>query len=221
MEGIGQLFGCRNPRRLRQVLWAIEGTLCFLYKGTQEGLQFPVSPARALSSTLDIQRGWWWSTYWKTTWPWVGRNTWEYGTEGIHSETKGQGLAYLVFEFRDIRRVWLSADGPAKVTPLKVHLKSDAAPRRAKARRHTPKYLDFTRKQIKLLEEMWHIRRNPHGLGSSPVLIVPNRKLPDECRMTVYPNSQLVAITGCLSILKLFFRRYTRWQTLRFSILSV
>jgi hypothetical protein len=41
-------------------------------------------------------------------------------------------LLHMVFEFKDIWRVRLSADGPEKVTPLKVHLKPDAVPRRGK-----------------------------------------------------------------------------------------
>jgi hypothetical protein len=68
-------------------------------------------------------------------------------------------LRDLVFEFRDIWRVGLSADGPAKVTQLKVYLKPDAVPRRAKARRYVPNHLDFMRKQVNLLEEMGYIRR--------------------------------------------------------------
>jgi hypothetical protein len=65
------------------------------------------------------------------------------------------------------------------------------------------------RKQIKLLEEMGYIRRNPQSQWSSPVLIVPKTKLPDEFRMTVdtrYPNSQLVAIAGCLPIVEVILQ---------------
>jgi hypothetical protein len=36
------------------------------------------------------------------------------------SETQGKALRDLVFEFRDIWRARLSADGPTKVTPLKI-----------------------------------------------------------------------------------------------------
>ena len=72
------------------------------------------------------------------------------------SQTQGKALPDLVFEFRDIRRVRLSADGPAKVTPLKVHLKPDAVRRRGKARRYALKHLDFVRMQIKLLENGLH-----------------------------------------------------------------
>jgi len=122
---------------------------------------------------------------------------------------QGKALRCLVFEFKDICRVRLSADGPAKVTPLKVHLKPDAVPRGTKARRYVPKHLNFMRKQIKLLEEMGYIPRNLHSRWSSPVLIVPKLKLPDEFRMTVdtrYPTSQLVAIAECLTILQVILQ---------------
>jgi hypothetical protein len=125
------------------------------------------------------------------------------------SEIQGKALPDLVFEFRDIWRVSLSADGLAKVTPLKVHLKPDAVPRRAKARRYAPKHLDFMRKQIKLFEEMGYICRNLQSQWRSPVLIVPKPKLPNEFRMTVdtrYPNSQLVSIAGCSSILEVILQ---------------
>jgi len=47
--------------------------------------------------------------------------------------------------------------------------------------------------------------RNPHSRWSSPVLIVPKPKLPNELRMTADtrdPNSHLIAIAGCLPILE-------------------
>jgi hypothetical protein len=125
------------------------------------------------------------------------------------SEIQGKALRYLVFEFRDIWRVRFSPDGPAKVTPLKVHLKQDAVPPSAKARRYAPKHLDFMRKQMNLLEEMGYNRRNPHSQWSSPVLILPKLTLPDEFRMTVdtrYPNSQLIAIAECLPILEVILQ---------------
>ena len=100
------------------------------------------------------------------------------------SEIQGKALRDLVFEFKDIWRVRLSADGPAKVTPIKVHLKPDAFPCRTKAIWYAPKRLDFMRKQIKSLEEMGCIRRNTDSRRSSPVLIVAKPKLPDEVRMT-------------------------------------
>jgi len=62
------------------------------------------------------------------------------------SEIQVKALRDLVFSIQEHLENKLSADGPAKVTPLKVHLKPDAVPRRAKARRYAPKHLDFMRK---------------------------------------------------------------------------
>jgi len=100
-------------------------------------------------------------------------------------EIHGKALRDLVFKLRDIWRVRLSAEGPAKFTPLKVHLKPGAVPRRAKARRYAPKHLNFMSKHIKMLEEMGYIRRNPHSRWSSPVLIVEKPQLPNDFSVTV------------------------------------
>ena len=51
-------------------------------------------------------------------------------------EMQGKALHDLVFEFRDIWRVRLSADGPAKVISLKVPLKPFAGTRIADGTRH-------------------------------------------------------------------------------------
>jgi len=80
---------------------------------------------------------------------------------------QGKAFRDLFFEFRDIWRVRLSADGPVNLTPLKVYLKPDAVPHTAKPRRYAPQHLDFMRKQIELLEEMGCILRNPRCRMSS------------------------------------------------------
>ena len=115
----------------------------------------------------------------------------------------------LVFEFKDIWKVRLSADGPEKVTPLKVHLKPDAVPHNAKARGYAPKHTDFMRKRIRLLEEIGYIPRNPRSPWGSAVSIAPKPKLPDKFRMTVstkHPNSHLVVIAGCFHILEVILQ---------------
>ena len=60
-------------------------------------------------------------------------------------------LRSLVEKYRDIWRVSLIDDGPAKLKPFKVHLKSDAIPRRARARKYAPKHRDWMIKQVKML----------------------------------------------------------------------
>jgi hypothetical protein len=81
-------------------------------------------------------------------------------------------LHSLVEKYRDIWRVRLTDDGPAKVKPFKVHLKSDAVPRRARARKYGPKHRDWMIKHVKILEKNGFIRKNPSRRWSSPVLIV-------------------------------------------------
>jgi len=90
------------------------------------------------------------------------------------SKMQGKALRDVIFEFRDIWSLRLSADGPEEVTPLKVHLKPDVVPRRAKARRYAPRHLDLIRRQIKLHEEMGYMSRSAHTRCSSPVLMCQN-----------------------------------------------
>jgi hypothetical protein len=115
-----------------------------------------------------------------------------------------EALRNYVYRDKDIWRVKLSEDGPAKVTPLKIHLKPNAIPRRAKARKYAPKNVDFMRKHVKVLEEMGNIGRNPHSRRSSPILVVPKPKAVDEFRVSVgtrYPNSEIVPIAVSLPVL--------------------
>ena len=73
-------------------------------------------------------------------------------------------LRSLVEKYRDIWRVSLTDDGPEKVKPLKVHLKSDAVPRRARARKYAPKYWDWMIKHVKMLKKNGFLRKNPRGI---------------------------------------------------------
>jgi len=73
-------------------------------------------------------------------------------------------LRSLVEKYRDIWRVSLTDDGPEKVKPFKVHLKSDAVPRRARARKYAPKYWDWMIKHVKMLKKNGFTRKNPRGI---------------------------------------------------------
>jgi len=84
-----------------------------------------------------------------------------YLAEGKLAKLQSQFEKYL-----DIWRVSLTDDGPAKVKPFKGHLKSDAVPRRARARNYAPK----------MLEKNGFILKNPSSRWSSPVLIVPSQE---------------------------------------------
>jgi hypothetical protein len=113
-------------------------------------------------------------------------------------------LRSLVEKHREIWRVSLTDDGPAKVKPFKVHLKSDTVPRRARARKYAPNL-----KHVRMLEKNGFIRKNSSSRWSSPVLIVPNPGKRDEFRMIVdcrYANSQVQLVAGFLPILEVKFQ---------------
>jgi hypothetical protein len=58
--------------------------------------------------------------------------------------------------------------------------------------------MDWTIKQIKMLEKTGFKRRNPSSQVSSPYLIVPKPGRPEESRMTMnsrYANSQVQPVT--------------------------
>jgi len=104
------------------------------------------------------------------------------GLDSVHIKA----LRNLVHRYKNIWRVKLSADGPAKVTPLKIHLKPDAIPRRAKAQRYAPKHLDFMRKHVKVLEG--YIRHNTLQMELADFGGAETKgsgRVQDDCRYTV------------------------------------
>jgi hypothetical protein len=72
-------------------------------------------------------------------------------------------LKSFVFEFKDVWRVILSKDGPAKVTPFAVTLKTDAVPRRVRAPRYSPEVHE--RNHIEILVRGGCLKWNPHSKG--------------------------------------------------------
>ena len=93
--------------------------------------------------------------------------------------------------------------------PFKVHLKSEAVPRRARAHKYAPKRRDWMIKHVKMLGKNGFMRKNPSSRWFSPVLIVPKPGKRDEFRMTVdcrYANSQVQPVAGFLPILKVNFQ---------------
>lgn len=84
----------------------------------------------------------------------------------------------------DTFRVRLGADPPAKVTPMKIHLKPGVGYRRCKPRNYPPAHSDYLREFISQLQSNGYIYRNILARYTSPALVVPkpgNRWL----RMTV------------------------------------
>ena len=124
--------------------------------------------------------------------------------QSVKKETIDE-LEALVYEFKDIWRVELGRDGPARVTPLKLRLKSNARPRRCRARRYPPKHRAFMHEMTKSLIAGDCIYANPQSRWSSPAYCVPKPHKPSALRMTIdlrYPNSQLVKIAGTMPILE-------------------
>jgi hypothetical protein len=94
------------------------------------------------------------------------------------------------------------------VKPFKVHLISDAVPRRARVRKYGPKHRDWMIKHVRMLEKNGFIRKNPSSRWSSPVLIVSKPDKRDEFRVTVdcrYANFQVQPVAGFLPILEVNF----------------
>jgi hypothetical protein len=122
----------------------------------------------------------------------------------------------LIKKYRDLWRVSLTDDGPSKVNPFKVHLKSDTVPRRARAHKYAPKRRDWMIKHVKMLGKNGFMRKNPSSRWFSPVLIVPKPGKRDEFRMTVdcrYANFQFQPVAGFLPMLEANFKHLekTAW----------
>ena len=60
-------------------------------------------------------------------------------------------LRNLLFEFVDVWRVALSRNGPAQVTPFKVHLKHNAVPWRVQSRRYSVDHRNWMLRHVKAL----------------------------------------------------------------------
>jgi hypothetical protein len=122
-------------------------------------------------------------------------------------------LRSLVEKYRDIWRISRTDDVPAKLKPFKAHLKSDAVPRRARARKYASKHRNWMMKHVKMLEKNGFIRKNPSCQRSSRVLIVPKPGKRDEFRMTVdckCTNSQMQPVAGFLPIVEVNFQHLER-----------
>jgi hypothetical protein len=69
-------------------------------------------------------------------------------------------LCSLVEKYRwNASKVSLTDDGPAKVKRFKIHLKSDAVPRRSRACKYASKHRDWMIKHVKILEKNGFIRK--------------------------------------------------------------
>ena len=111
-------------------------------------------------------------------------------------------LFHLATEFKDIWRIKLYKDDPAKVTPLKIRLRDNAVPKRARARRYSPIQRKFLSDMTKKLVKAGYIKRNYNSRWSSPSYVVPKKT---SYRMTIdlqYVNSQCEPLAGVMPILE-------------------
>jgi hypothetical protein len=90
----------------------------------------------------------------------------------------------LVTECKDVFRLNLGADPPAKVKPLVIKLRDGAESVRMSARKYAPPQLKFMRDKIRELEELGLVYKNAGAEWASPPLILP-KPGPDQYRMTV------------------------------------
>ena len=79
----------------------------------------------------------------------------------------------LLYEFRDIFRIRLGKDAPAKIPPMEVKLKPGAKPVKSNQRRYAPAQREFLSTTIKKLESLGAVRANPTSRWASPALAVP------------------------------------------------
>lgn len=84
-----------------------------------------------------------------------------------------QSLRELLQEFRDIFRIRLGKDDPAKIPPMEVKLKVGAKPVKSHQRRYAPAQRAFLSSTVKKLETLGAVRANPTSRWASPALAVP------------------------------------------------
>lgn len=117
---------------------------------------------------------------------------WEVALEGKLSEAARNGLSpdgkikleAIVRRYRKIVRVRYNGGPPARVTPLKLHIKEGVQPVRAKPRRYPPEKRKFLRNYVAELEKLTLIVPATRTDWVAAPLIVP-KKPPAMYRMTM------------------------------------
>ena len=106
----------------------------------------------------------------------------------------------LLQEYRDVMRIKLGPDPPAKVEPLSVTLKPGARPYRSTQRRYAPAQRAFLSSTTRSLEEAKAVYFNPKARGASPALAV-LKPGTEKFRFTVDlrgPNRETVPIASAM-----------------------
>ena len=118
---------------------------------------------------------------------------------GISDNGKNR-LINLLRKYRDVFRIKLGPDEPAKVPPLVITPAEGAQPYRSPQRRYAPMQREFITRTIKELEAVGAIYKNPSARWASPALAVPKPGT-NKLRFTVDlrgPNARTVPITSAM-----------------------
>jgi hypothetical protein len=80
-------------------------------------------------------------------------------------------LKRIVYKYKDVWRIKLGEDQPARVTPQKLHFIENHSFARCKNRRYPPAHQDFMKNHTCLLEKYGYIYRNPSSRYASAALV--------------------------------------------------
>lgn len=119
--------------------------------------------------------------------------------KGLSDEGENR-LKAMMKKFRNIFRIQLGHDQPAKVTPLLVKPVPNAHPHRSPQRRYAPNQREFLCNTVSELVEIGAIFKNPSSRWASPALAVP-KPGSDKLRLTVDlrgPNSKTQPIQSAM-----------------------
>ena len=119
-----------------------------------------------------------------------------------------QRLSNLLKRYRDVFRIKLGPDPPARVAPLVISRTDKAKPSRSPQRRYAPAQREFIIRTIRELEAVGAIYKNPSARWASPALAVP-KPGSSKMRFTVDlrgPNSRTVPIQSAMPHLESHFQ---------------
>ena len=116
------------------------------------------------------------------------------------SDLGKQRLIKILGNHRDVFRIKLGPDHPAKVPPLVITPAKGTTPYRSPQRRYAPIQRDFIIRTVKELEKIGAIYKNPSALWASPAFAVPKPGT-NKLRFTVDlrgPNARTVPIISAM-----------------------
>jgi len=117
-------------------------------------------------------------------------------------------MGNILSDFKEIFRIKLGSDPPARVEPLKIRLKPDHRPVRATQRRYAPPQRAFISSTIQKLQEIGAVFPNPKSRWASPALAVAKPGA-ENFRFTVdlrAPNSMTEPVASAMPNLESLFQ---------------